>query len=174
MRGHVGSARDTVTTRRRRLGIVVSAACLTALDLALKELAQAQLTRPVDLPGLDLRVSYNPGVAFSLGDTLPSAVVLGVTALITVVLAAFALATAPRSGPWTRVGLALGLGGALGNVLDRAGDGVVTDYLHTGWFPTFNLADVFITMGTVALLLGSLWEPHRPSPQSTTSTTTST
>ena len=47
-----------------------------------------------------------------------------------------------------------------GNFLDRLdGDGVV-DYLHTGWFPTFNLADVFVTTGVVALLVGTMVPPR--------------
>lgn len=48
------------------------------------------------------------------------------------------------------------LAGAIANLVDRAVDGVVTDYLHTGWFPTFNLADVFITVGGAVLVLASL------------------
>ena len=44
------------------------------------------------------------------------------------------------------------LGGAAANLTDRAGDGVVTDYLHTGWWPTFNLADVFIVCGGLAMV----------------------
>ena len=34
------------------------------------------------------------------------------------------------------------------------------DYLHTGWFPTFNLADVFVTTGVVALLVGTMVPPR--------------
>ena len=49
--------------------------------------------------------------------------------------------------------LALVLGGAIANVVDRAGDGVVTDYLHSGWFPTFNLADTAIVTGVALLVL---------------------
>ena len=37
-------------------------------------------------------------------------------------------------------------------------DGLVTDYLHTGWFPTFNLADWLITLGAVGAVLGLLRE----------------
>lgn len=55
---------------------------------------------------------------------------------------------------WTA--LAAVLAGAVGNLADRAVDGVVTDYLDTGWFPTFNLADVFITVSAAVLVLASL------------------
>ncbi|MFD1538848.1 hypothetical protein [Nonomuraea guangzhouensis] len=37
------------------------------------------------------------------------------------------------------------LGAAMANLIDRAGDGVVTSYLHTGWWPTFNLTEVSIS-----------------------------
>lgn len=44
----------------------------------------------MDLPVIQLRPAFNSGVAFSLGDTLPSQVVLGVTGLIIAGLAVFA------------------------------------------------------------------------------------
>lgn len=47
------------------------------------------------------------------------------------------------------------LGGALGNFIDRLDGRGVVDYLHTGWFPTFNLADAFVTIGVALLILGS-------------------
>ena len=46
-------------------------------------------------------------------------------------------------------------GEVIANVIDRAADGLVTDYLHTGWFPTFNLADVFVVTGAAVLVLAS-------------------
>ena len=45
------------------------------------------------------------------------------------------------------------IGGALANVIDRAGDGEVTDFLHTGWWPTFNLADTFLIIGFIGIAL---------------------
>jgi signal peptidase II len=56
----------------------------------------------------------------------------------------------------TRVALAAILGGAAANVIDRVPDGLVTDYLHTGWWPTFNLADTFIVLGAIALVATTL------------------
>ena len=38
-------------------------------------------------------------------------------------------------------------------MVDRARDGVVTDYLHTGWWPTFNLADTFLITGFIVIAL---------------------
>ena len=47
--------------------------------------------------------------------------------------------------------------GAVTNLADRAGDGGVTDYLHTGWFATFNVPDSLITGGAVLFVLAMLW-----------------
>jgi signal peptidase II len=63
---------------------------------------------------------------------------------------------------WLPTGLLLG--GALGNVIDRARHGAVTDFvkLPLGW-PPFNLADVSITVGIVALFaLAERSRQHRP------------
>ena len=67
------------------------------------------------------------------------------TGLMVAVLAVFAWQSAGTGSPWSGLAVAVILGGAISNLADRAADGVVTDYLHTGWFPTFNGADVFIT-----------------------------
>ena len=142
---------------RPRIVLLLTAGVLAGSDLAAKAAAERALAggRSVDLGLLELRLGYNAGVAFGLGDRLPGAVVLTGTAVITVVLAMYAWRSAVASWP-ARVGFAAILAGALGNLLDRAADGVVTDYLHTGWWPTFNLADTWITVGAVLLLLDSL------------------
>lgn len=142
----------------RRIVLLATVAVLLAVDLLAKVAAQRSLTggRSVDLGLLQLRLGYNPGVAFGLGDTLPAPVVLAATGLISAVLAVYAWRAAGTGGWAARAGLAAILAGAVGNVADRAADGLVTDYLHTGWWPTFNLADTWITVGAVLLVLGSL------------------
>ena len=47
----------------------------------------------------------------------------------------------------------------MANLTDRLGDGVVTDYLHSGWWPTFNLPDVAIVAGSVLLVLAEFRRP---------------
>ena len=152
------------STARKRVTILAAALLLAAVDLAVKATAVAWLSEPVDLAVLELRVGYNPGVAFSLGDTLPSIVVLVGTAAITLALATYVVVAAPTMSRWALVGFVLVTGGALGNLVDRTTDGVVTDYLHTGWFPTFNLADFLITFGAAALLYGMVRESQHDLP----------
>lgn len=152
-----GPARAAGVTRAR-VALAATAVALAVLDLGLKAWAGRALAdgAAVDLRVIQLRLAFNPGVAFSLGDTLPSPVVLGVTGLIIAGLAVFAWRATRTATLPARLALAAVLAGAIANLVDRAADGVVTDYLHTGWFPTFNLADVFITLGGGALVLASL------------------
>ena len=62
-------------------------------------------------------------------------------------------------------GLALVLGGALGNVIDRIRLGHVVDFIHFHWdrayFPAFNVADSAITVGAACLLLDALLDSRR-------------
>ena len=133
---------------RRRLALAAVAAGVAAVDLTAKAWAQTALsTAGVEAGPVDLRLAYNPGVAFSLGAEAPAWLVIAVTGVITATVAVFAWRTASQGSRGQVAALALILGGAVANLADRAADGVVTDYLHTGWWPTFNLADTAIVTG---------------------------
>lgn len=156
MRAATSGTPEVVVTRRRGW-IFGLATGLTVLCLVVKVIADRTLgTHPVDLGPLDLRLAFNPGVAFSLGDRLPSAVIVAVTAAITLGVFVLAWRTARSLTTVGVAGFATVLAGALSNLVDRAPDGVVTDYFHTGWYPTFNLPDVLITIGAGLILLSSL------------------
>ncbi|MBC7299701.1 MULTISPECIES: signal peptidase II [Nocardia] len=141
----------------RRLRWVAAAAVLAGLDLALKAWAQSALDgSPIEAGPVDLRLAFNPGAAFSIAADAPSWVMLSITTVITTAVAVVGWVLAPRANLLTRVALAAILGGAAANVIDRVPDGLVTDYLHTGWWPTFNLADTFIVLGAIALVATTL------------------
>ena len=143
--------------------VLLAAAAATAIDLAAKAWAERHLTDSiVDLGPLQLRLVHNSGVAFSMGDRLPTWVVITATAVITAVIAGYVWRSAPAAGPVTRLAWAAILAGATANLIDRARDGVVTDYLHTAWWPTFNLADALLSLGVTALILASLRHGHAP------------
>lgn len=152
--------------RGARAAVLLGAAALTSVDLAVKAGVERALLdgTGAQLGPLDLRLGYNSGVAFSLGAGLPAWVVTVATGVVTVGLVAVAWRTVTGSDRWGRAAWAAILGGATGNLLDRAGDGAVTDYLHTGWFPTFNLADVLLTMGVLLLAVSALLRPADPTP----------
>ena len=135
------------------------AAVAVVLDQWIKYLVETRLVmhEMVEVvPFLALYRTYNTGIAFSMLSSF------GDTGLIVVSLAviAFVLYLASRStdDQWiARLGFALIIGGAIGNLIDRAVYGHVIDYIlfHTPvWsFAVFNLADVFITVGAVTVLL---------------------
>lgn len=126
------------------------AAIALASDVVAKMVGVATLTAgPVDLPGpLDLRLVHNSGVAFGVGSGLPGGLVVGGTAAVTVLLA-----VVMWRGGFPPLAGGLILGGAIANVVDRIGDGVVIDVFDLGWWPTFNLADVWITLGFAMVIL---------------------
>jgi signal peptidase II len=100
--------------------------------------------------GIDLVHVRNQGIAFGLfdgGGALLTVVTLGA---LTLLLVYFAL-HATRPLLWLPTGLLLG--GALGNLLDRAREGAVTDFIDLPLWPAFNVADMAITAGVLTLLL---------------------
>jgi signal peptidase II len=54
--------------------------------------------------------------------------------------------------PWLWLACGLLVGGALGNLIDRIAHGSVTDFIKLPLWPAFNLADMSITFGVLALL----------------------
>lgn len=149
-----GPSRAPTRQRTGRLTVVLAAAMVAAIDLTAKAASEVRLAdSSVDLGPLKLQLAYNSGVAFSMGDTLPSAVVVAITAAIAVAIMAYAWHRAPTAGRVERIAGGAVIGGALANLVDRARDGVVTDYLHTGWWPTFNLADTFLVTGFIVIAL---------------------
>jgi signal peptidase II len=136
--------------------LVATAAAASVIDWVSKVVASSALDgRTVDLGALDLRLSHNTGVAFGMGDRLPGPVILAVTAMVMVVFAIAAVRGA--LGPPVASGLVLG--GGVANLVDRVIGGSVVDFLDVGWWPTFNLADVFLSVGCVLLILSSLRTP---------------
>lgn len=120
------------------------------------------------VPGLlNLTHVRNTGAAFGLLNAVDfpyKTVVIAVLALLAIVAIAF---YANRLGSHTlvaRLGLALVLGGAIGNLIDRVRQGYVVDFVdvhYAGWhFWAFNVADAAITVGAVVLILDMLRSPH--------------
>lgn len=161
---------STRTPRLRRV-FVSAVVALAAVALFVEPVARRELSdgRTVDFGLLQLKLAYNSGVAFSMGDQLPMWIVLTVTAVITAGIGVYAWRTAPSSSLAAMIGLSLMVAGAAANVIDRAVDGRVTDYFHTGWWPTFNLADTYLTCGVVLLLAALLRESTQEPPNESSS-----
>lgn len=111
------------------------------------------------------RRSYNPGAAFGLlggagGWQRPvlAALALGVSAYLV-----YSLYRLPRRAWRLAVPYALVIGGALGNAADRLSRGQVVDFIQWYWrdffLPTFNVADMAIVIGAVAIAANGLMQP---------------
>jgi signal peptidase II len=131
---------------------IATAGLVVALDQATKQLAIANIDRGEQVNvffGLDLTNTRNTGVAFGAfkGGGLVVALLIGVS--LALLVGYFVL---HRDMPllWLPVGLLLG--GALGNLADRARDGAVIDFIDPVAWPAFNLADACIVIGVVMLL----------------------
>ncbi len=139
----------------RRAWLQAASLCLLviALDQAAKAAIEANLVPGghVHLFGpLDLTLAHNSGIAFGLADGGGIALV----ALTIIALAFVGLLFARNPDrPWMWVAVGLLVGGALGNLIDRVRADAVTDYVDLLSWPPFNLADVAITLGVVALAL---------------------
>jgi len=100
-------------------------------------------------PGVQLVHVHNRGVAFGLfvnGGVL--LVMIGVAAVSALLI--FFATHSRRPLVWLPTGLLLG--GATGNLIDRAREGSVTDFVKLPHFPAFNVADMAITFGVLVLI----------------------
>jgi signal peptidase II len=125
---------------------------VVGLDQATKALVRANVERGSSdsiFPLVDLVHVHNRGVAFGLlsggGAVLIAVAAVGIAALLV-----FFVTHRGRPYVWLPVGLLLG--GAAGNLIDRAARGYVTDFIDLPLWPAFNIADVAITFGVLALL----------------------
>lgn len=153
---------ETVATRsgppHPNRGPFLVAGAVVALDQATKLWAVAVLEDgPIRLAGdtLQLRLTRNPGGAFSiLTGFTPVLAVLAI--VMTVVIVRTARRTSDRG---TAYALALVLGGAVGNLVDRfvrdpgVLRGEVVDFIRLSFWPTFNLADAAITIGVLLIVV---------------------
>ena len=121
------------------------------LDRASKALVQHYL--PLDAPQpllghlVYLTHTQNTGAAFSLGLSFGSFFLL-LAAAVSLAIVVYNRRL-PSDEVLLRVGLGMILGGALGNALDRAVVGSVTDFIDLRWWPVFNVADSCIVVGAV-------------------------
>ena len=146
---------------RRHLGTFFGVAALVVvLDQLTKQWALSALADgPIDLIGsLRLNLVFNDRAAFSLGFGNTTAIALVGVSLV-VVLVVMGVRAEQRG--WA-LGLGVILGGALGNLSDRAfraGDGFlggrVVDMVDLQWWPVFNVADVALWVGIGVLLIAS-------------------
>jgi signal peptidase II len=159
----------TIVAEPRRSGLVYL--WLTAAVIGLDQLTKAAIERGLDLyqsiallPVLEITRLHNPGAAFSFLADANGWQRWLFTGLAIIVSAALVLwlRRMDRGSRALASAVALILGGALGNVIDRLRLGHVIDFIHVHWgehyFPAFNVADSAITIGAALLLLDAWLE----------------
>jgi len=116
------------------------------------------------LPVLDFTLLHNTGAAFSMlagASGWQRWFFIGLALVVSLLLVIWIWRT-PRGEKLLPLSLALILGGALGNVIDRVAHGYVVDFVHAHWgaayFPAFNIADSAITIGALLLIVDAFRE----------------
>ena len=143
----------------RVIPMLLLVASAVAVDQVIKWLVETRLPFhelvPV-IPMFALYRTWNEGIAFSLLGGLPDTALLALTGLV-IIFVLYLWWRTPSGRGIAHLGFALIIGGALGNLVDRAVYGHVVDYIlfHTEtWsFAVFNLADAFISIGAGLIVL---------------------
>ena len=152
-----------IVSRRLQLELWIAGA-VVVLDQAAKALVRSrfELHDSVEIiPGLfNLTRVHNYGAAFGLlnaADFPFKTVLLSIVAGVALLALTVYASTLPAEQFFARVGLALIVGGAAGNLIDRLGAGYVVDFVDVYWrdwhFWAFNVADSAITFGVIVMLL---------------------
>lgn len=137
---------------------------VVAADQISKSLAETHLAdHSVHIVGpFYLALYYNKGIAFSLGTGLTVPIIIIAVCLV-LTIAWFARGVVTTGGA---MAFGLILGGAVGNLSDRVfrgHHGAVVDFVYSGFWPTFNVGDACIVIGS-ALLAVSYWRSGRVRP----------
>lgn len=120
------------------------------------------------LPTVQLRLVFNPGVAFGMGAELGPALVVGLMLVVLALVIWIAVRVRQGKGTLGTLGLAAAAGGAVGNLIDRvfrAEDGAlsghVVDFIAVDWFAIFNVADIFTTCGIALWAATMIFDSRR-------------
>ena len=155
-------------TRVMLISLIVAAMVADQLTKAAALSLLSQGTAVPVLPGFNLSLGFNTGASFGMMGGVMAGKPLLMAALTGALTLAFAVMAVRAQHALERAGFALVVGGALGNIIDRLRQGAVTDFLDLYWrdwhWPTFNVADIAITLGAVLILAASLPLRRRKEP----------
>ena len=143
------------TQRAKLANLVMAVILLTGLDQLVKFGLAGLKAQPI-VHGLFRLVWYeNIGIAFSL--PLPYWIAVGLIILVLLILIKLWW-QAPGQLAYYRWGLLLAIGGGLSNLVDKLSLGFVRDFVSIWILPVFNLADVFIFVGVVLIIVGAVYD----------------
>jgi signal peptidase II len=143
------------------------ALAVVVLDQVVKAIVRREMALNESIPVIpgffDLTRVHNTGTAFGFMNATDfpfKTAILACVAIGALVALAMYAATLPGNQWLARIGLALILGGAAGNLIDRVTEGYVVDFVDlywSGWhFWAFNVADASITIGVALMILDLL------------------
>lgn len=157
-----------IANGRRAYAWYLLSIAIIIIDQWTKWLAETKLTFlepiPVIEPFLNWTLAYNYGAAFSfLADAggWQKWFFSGLALVIALFLIVY-LIKAPRNAKLLSLGLAMVLGGAIGNLIDRVRLGKVVDFIHVHYadvwhYPIFNIADIAICIGVAIIVIDMLF-----------------
>ena len=141
--------------------MLAAAVAVVGLDQATKAFVVGSVEegeRNEILPFLDLVHVRNEGVAFGFLSDASEGLVLTVTAVALALVVGWFVFNRERPLAWLAVGLLAG--GAIGNLVDRLTRDGVVDFIDFPAWPSFNVADIAITLGALTLALIALAGPE--------------
>ena len=143
-----------------KLNIFFLLCFLVFIDLWTKSLAASLLSIGISkdffISFIDLLLLHNSGIAFGMFDNnnqiqTYALLIIGIVIVVYILYLAFNETNYKKT-----LGFSIIAGGALGNIIDRAMQGYVTDFLHLKInnfsFFIFNMADAFITIGAILII----------------------
>jgi signal peptidase II len=146
--------------RPRDAWFLLLAAAIVGLDQLTKGIIRATVERGdshFDLGVVRIVHILNTGAAFGMLQN--AGPLLAVTSVVGMAAILIYLFNPGFAHPLMRLGLALMLGGAVGNLIDRVRTGEVVDFIKVPNWPAFNAADSAITIGVLLLIWGMLRDP---------------
>ncbi|MBR62368.1 MAG: signal peptidase II [Dehalococcoidia bacterium] len=141
--------------------VLISTMLIIGLDQLTKYLVREFMNYGQSIPETGFfRLTYytNSGTIFGLFPNIP--IIFTIASVIAIACLIYFYKTQKMGGVWLRVSIALLLGGAIGNFIDRVSMGEVTDFIDVGMWPVFNIADSSITCGIFLLILVTVVLPE--------------
>lgn len=126
---------------------------LIFLDQITKYLVHTYLQNSVNLLGSFFRIEYSQNTGVAFGIHVPYIVLIIATVLLVSIVVAVAHKEFKLDDPIAKTGLILIVSGAISNLIDRVSRGFVIDFIAVWHWPNFNLADTYISIGILLMIV---------------------
>lgn len=131
--------------------IVIITIVLIIIDQVSKILVSNYLKEPIGNDNFKLEICYNSGMALGLNEGNVKNIVISIFVLAIVI--SFIKNQIERIDTKTAIAISMIIGGAIGNLIDRFIRGSILDFIKISIFPVFNLADCFVVIGWLLIVV---------------------